>query len=53
LSDIDIVSLGVFDMMNNHTQQIKMNSTIIDLYSKAIFHSASHNTGLTLGFFEF
>ena len=44
LSDIDVVSLGIFE--KRHKQSIEMDS--LNVYSKAIWHSSYHNTGLLL-----
>lgn len=44
LSDIDVVSLAVFDKMKQNLDIKNFHK-----YGKAIWHSSSHNTGLMLG----
>ena len=44
LSDIDVVSLGVFE--KRHKQNTDMNS--LNIYAKSIWYSSNHNTGLLL-----
>ena len=44
LSDIDVVSLAVFDK-----QKQNLDIKLVKRYSKAIWHSSAHNTGLMIG----
>ena len=44
MSDIDVVSLGIFE--KRHKQLTDMNS--LNFYSKSIWHSSNHNTGLLI-----
>lgn len=44
LSDIDVVSLALFDKLKQNLVMKNFNK-----YSKAIWHTSSHNTGLMIG----
>lgn len=44
LSDIDVVSLAVFEKLKQNLNMKNFNK-----YSKAYWHSQSHNTGLMIG----